>query len=98
MDGWTSTWEFRMPRPANPIDYRSIADILITIDYTALDSPLYRQEVVRGLDPVVGGDRRFSLHRPRSLDRLVGRLVSGSHVQVVSRYVRAPSCWWMVRR
>jgi len=61
--GVDTTWEFRMPRPANSIDYRSIADILITIDYTALDSPLYRQDVIRRLDPVSGGDRPFSLRR-----------------------------------
>jgi len=58
--GVDTTWEFRMPRPANPIDYRSIADVLVTIEYTALDSFGYRQQVLRDLDSSVGADRPFS--------------------------------------
>ena len=61
--GVDTTWEFRMPRPANPIDYRAIADVLVTIVYTALNSPDYRLEVVENLDPRVGGDRPFSLRK-----------------------------------
>jgi len=61
--GVDTTWEFRMPQAANPIDYRSIADVLVTIVYTALDSPDYRPEVISTLDPKVGGDRPFSVRQ-----------------------------------
>ncbi len=51
-----------MPRAANPFDYSTIADVLVTIDYTALQSPDYRQEVIRRLNL----DRRVSAERPFS--------------------------------
>src|SRR5262249_12409897 len=34
--GVDTSWEFRMPKPANLLDYDTIADVLITIEYTAL--------------------------------------------------------------
>ena len=44
-------WEFRMERGANPnIDYSSIADILITIEYEALNSFDYKARVVSRLN------------------------------------------------
>lgn len=59
--GVDTTWEFRMPRAANAIDYGTIADILITIDYTALDSYDYRQQVIQSLRPTQTSERPFSL-------------------------------------
>ncbi len=53
-------WEFRMPHAANAFNYGSIADILITIEYTALDSPTYRQQVIKDLDRNISADRPFS--------------------------------------
>ena len=44
--GVDTQWEFRLPKPANPFDYSTIADILITIEYTALDSYDYRKQVI----------------------------------------------------
>jgi hypothetical protein len=61
--GVDATWEFRLPRPANQIDYDAIADILITIDYTALDSADHRQHVLKQLDPRFRADRPFSFRR-----------------------------------
>jgi len=59
--GMDAVWQLEMPRPANPFDYRSIADVLITFEYTALSSPSYRERVVRELDRRFDGDRTFSL-------------------------------------
>jgi Tc toxin complex TcA C-terminal TcB-binding domain len=59
--GVDTTWRFAMPRPANPIDYAGIADVLVTIDYTALASDDLRQWVIQGLDPAVRTERPFSL-------------------------------------
>lgn len=58
--GVGASWEFRMPKPANQFDYSTIADVLITIDYTALDSSVYRQQVIQELDRTTSGDRAFS--------------------------------------
>ncbi|HBY97188.1 MAG TPA: hypothetical protein DEP84_25130, partial [Chloroflexi bacterium] len=58
--GVETTWEFRLPRPANQFDYHTIADVLVTIDYTALNSFDYRQQVIRQLKPSLQADRAFS--------------------------------------
>ncbi len=58
--GVATDWVFEMPKAANQIDYRSIADVLITIEYTALESPAYRQQVIQQLDNRVSADRSFS--------------------------------------
>ncbi len=55
------SWELQMPKAANPFDYRTIADVLITIEYTALNSFDYRQQVIQGLDRTVSADRPFSI-------------------------------------
>ena len=59
-NGVDSTWEFRMPKAANQFDFRSIADVLITIEYTALNSFDYRQQVVQTLNPKLSADRPIS--------------------------------------
>jgi hypothetical protein len=59
--GVDTTWQLELPKAANPFDYRSIADVLLTLEYTALDDREYRQEVVRSLDSRFSGDRSFSL-------------------------------------
>ena len=59
-NGVDTTWEFRMPKAANQFDYRTIADVLITIEYTALDSFDYRQQVVQTLNPKLSADRPIS--------------------------------------
>ncbi|MGL5860855.1 MAG: hypothetical protein ACRCY9_06340, partial [Phycicoccus sp.] len=59
--GVDAVWQLELPRPANPFDYRSVADVLITFEYTAFSSPAYRDRVVRELDRSFDGDRTFSL-------------------------------------
>lgn len=59
--GVDTVWQLELPKAANPVDYRSIADVLLTVEYTALDSHEYRQRVVRDLDRQFSGDRSFSL-------------------------------------
>lgn len=61
MHGVDASWEFQMPKAANPFDYRTIADVLVTIEYTALNSHDYRRQVIQGLDRAVGAERPFSL-------------------------------------
>jgi hypothetical protein len=58
--GIDTLWEFRMPRAANPFDYSTIADVLLTIDYTALDSVDYRDQVTQRLGRAMSADRPYS--------------------------------------
>jgi len=58
--GVDTTWEFRMPKAANLFDYRSLADVLITIEYTALNSVDYTQQVIQRLSSTLSADRPFS--------------------------------------
>jgi|GEM_PF-746717 len=58
--GVDTIWEFRMPKAANQFDYSTIGDVMITIEYTALDSPDYRQQIVDTLPSVVSAERPFS--------------------------------------
>jgi Tc toxin complex TcA C-terminal TcB-binding domain len=58
--GVDTSWEFRMPRPANLLDYGAISDVLVTIDYAALDSFEYHELVAQQLSAVTSADRPFS--------------------------------------
>ena len=48
--GVATTWELSMPKAANPFDYSTVADVLVTIEYTALNSFDYRQQIVQSLN------------------------------------------------
>lgn len=58
--GVDTRWEFRMPKAANQFDYNTVADVLLTVEYTALDSPDYRAQVVQQLDRNISFERLFS--------------------------------------
>jgi hypothetical protein len=59
--GVDTTWEFRLPRPANPIDYATIADVLVTIDYAALHDADYGRQVRASLPSRLQGTLAVSL-------------------------------------
>jgi hypothetical protein len=58
--GVDTAWEFRMPKPSNQIDYDAIADVIVTIEYTALNSFDFRQQVIESLPRRFRADRAFS--------------------------------------
>jgi hypothetical protein len=60
--GVATSWEFALPKAANLFDFSTIADVLVTIDYTALSSFDYKQQVVQILNArrTVSQDRAFS--------------------------------------
>ena len=62
-NGVATSWKLTMARAANAINYGSIADALITIEYTALDSDVYRQQVVNRLDRSISMERAFSFRQ-----------------------------------
>lgn len=59
--GVDTFWELRMPKAANPFDFTTIGDVLVTLDYTALDSWQYRKQVIQSLPTDFGADRSFGL-------------------------------------
>jgi hypothetical protein len=62
-DGVAASWLLELPKAANQFDYNTIADVLITIDYTALYSDDYRRRVIAKLDRRFSADRAFSFRR-----------------------------------
>ena len=58
--GVETQWQFSMPQAANPFDYTTLADVQITISYTALDSPDYRVQILRALDNQFSADQAYS--------------------------------------
>ena len=58
--GVDTLWELRLPRPANPFDFRTIADVLVTIEYSALESFEYAQQVIAALPAMLTADRAWS--------------------------------------
>jgi hypothetical protein len=59
--GVDTTWELQMPKAPNPFDYRTIADVLITLEYTALQSLTYRQQVIQQLNDAISAERAYSM-------------------------------------
>jgi hypothetical protein len=59
--GVDTNWELQLPKAANPFDYRSIADVLFTVEYTALQDFSYRRRVIQQLEDTVSAERVFSL-------------------------------------
>jgi Tc toxin complex TcA C-terminal TcB-binding domain len=59
--GVDTVWQLELPKVANPFDFRTISDVQLTIQYTALNSYDYREEVIRNLDSTFSGDYTFSI-------------------------------------
>lgn len=61
--GVDTTWLFSLPRATNLFDYDTIADVLVTIEYTALHNDTYRAQVLRSLPTSLSADRPFSFRQ-----------------------------------
>jgi hypothetical protein len=77
--GVDTSWEFQMPRAANFINYDAIADVLLTIEYTAFSDAVYRDQVIQRLNRNFTADRAISfqevlsdqwydLHNPEQIE------------------------------
>ena len=58
--GVEGRWELRLPKASNRFDFRTLSDVLITLDYFALNSFDYAHQVIQRLKPSVQLDRAFS--------------------------------------
>lgn len=61
--GVDTSFEFQMPKAANFVDYDSIADVLLTVEYTAFSDAVYRDQVIQRLDRKFAADRAFSFRQ-----------------------------------
>jgi hypothetical protein len=52
-------WELRMPKAANRFNYQSISNVLFTLEYDALYSFDYREQVIQRLGSVIRGEKAF---------------------------------------
>jgi hypothetical protein len=59
--GVDMTWQLQMPKAANPFDFDTLADVLFSVEYTALHSPVLRDQIVRTLGSGVSLDRPLSI-------------------------------------
>lgn len=58
--GVHTRWQLKMPKAANHFDFATIADVVLTIDYTALSSYDYEKQVQQNLADTFKSDRAFS--------------------------------------
>jgi hypothetical protein len=61
--GVDTSWTFELPPAGNPFDFDSLADVLVTIEYTALNSVELRDRVTQRLSPQRSGDIAWSVRR-----------------------------------
>lgn len=77
--GVDASWELCLPRASNNFDFATCADVLFTIEYTALQDPAYRVQVQQELGTTARGERAYSfrthftdawydLHNPEPLE------------------------------
>lgn len=58
--GVDGTWQLRLPKASNRFDFRTMADVLITMEYLCLHNFDYGQQVIQQLKPTLQADRAFS--------------------------------------
>ena len=57
--GFATQWQLLMPKASNIFDYNTIATVLFTVDFTALHSFDYEQQVIEQLDRNISANRAF---------------------------------------
>jgi len=61
--GVDTNWNFELPPAANPLDFNSLFDVMMSIDYSALNSPDLREQVIKRLPRRWSGVLSFSVRR-----------------------------------
>ncbi len=76
--GVDANWELQLPKAANRFNFDAIADVIFTMEYTALHSEDYRRQVIQELSRTFSAERAYSfrqdfpdlwydLHQPEAL-------------------------------
>jgi hypothetical protein len=61
--GVDTTWFFELPPAGNPFDFDTIAEVVLTLEYSALESYELRDRVAKSLPRRWSGDLSFSVRR-----------------------------------
>ena len=61
--GADASWELQLPKAANRFNFDSLADVIFTVEYTALDSADYRHQVIQDMDRTFSAERAYSIKR-----------------------------------
>lgn len=61
--GADASWELQLPKAANRFNFDSLADVIFTMEYTALDSADYRHQVIQDMDRTFSAERAYSIKR-----------------------------------
>ena len=61
--GVDANWTFELPPAGNPFDFDTLFDVLLTFDYTALNSSELRERTVKQLPSRMISDRSWSVRR-----------------------------------
>jgi hypothetical protein len=61
--GVDTEWSLEIPKAANAFDYRTLTDVLFSIEYTALSSFEYRRQVIQRLNRRMSGERSYSIRQ-----------------------------------
>jgi hypothetical protein len=59
--GVATRWFLEIPAAANTLDFGSLADVIVTIEYTALFDAYLKAKTIKGMSPVVSRERVFSM-------------------------------------
>lgn len=59
--GVDANWELQLPKAANRFDYDALADVIFTVEYTALNSSDYRQQVIQEVDRSYSSEQAYSI-------------------------------------
>jgi hypothetical protein len=59
--GVDTVWQLELPKAATLFDCRGVADVVLTIEYSALPSVEYREPVIHEIERRFSGDRTFSI-------------------------------------
>jgi len=58
--GVETQWVFELPKASNYFDYSTIADVLLTIDYTALNDGTYKRLLIEEMDDTLDAYKSYS--------------------------------------
>ena len=61
--GVDANWELQLPKAANRFNFDTIADVIFTLEYTALHSADYRQQVIQEIDRSFKAERAYSIRK-----------------------------------
>jgi len=88
--GIDASWELKLPKAANRFNFDTLSDVIFTVEYTALHSSDYRQQVIQEIDRSYSADLAYSIKQDfpdlwyhlNQPDMLVDSVTNNIHAQL----------------